>query len=78
MPWVDLSDNDPGGPDLFIRSTIHKCWQALPPTDQSVEEAERQFRRLAERALRDFREDAEVFLRRVDEDAGDSDDDDPG
>ena len=75
MPWVELSDNDPGGADLFIRSAIHKCWHALPSALQNIDEAERQFTRLSERAFRDFREDAATFLRKDEE--ADADGDEP-
>ena len=75
MPWADLSDNDPGGVDWFVRAAIHKCWHSLPPDKQDLDEAERHVRRLVARAFRDFREDASVFVRDVidgpDEDAED-------
>ncbi len=61
MPWVDLSDNDPGGADQLVRSALRKCWHALPPDRQTVAEVERVFRRLTERALRDLLEDSGDF-----------------
>ena len=61
MPWVDVSDADPGRVDQLIRAAIHKCFHALPPDRQTLDEAERVFRRLADRAFRDPREDAELF-----------------
>ena len=61
MPWVDLSDNDPGGADQFVRAALRKCWHALPPDRQTVAEVERVFRRLTERALRDLSEDSSEF-----------------
>jgi len=47
--------------DQQIRQAIQFCWMALPPEKQSVEEVERQIRRLVDRALRDLREDSESF-----------------
>ncbi len=61
MPWVDLSDNDPGRVDQAVRTAIHKCWHALPPERQSLDQVERHIRRLVDRAFRDLREDAELF-----------------
>lgn len=61
MPWVDLSDSDPGGADQFVRAALRKCWHAVPPDRQTVAEVERVFRRLVDRALRDLREDAAEF-----------------
>jgi hypothetical protein len=61
MPWVDLSDSDPGGTDHFVRAALRKCWHSLPPDRQSIDEAERIFRKLVDRALRDLREDADEF-----------------
>ncbi len=61
MPWVDLSDNDPGAVDQFVRAAIHKCWHALPPDRQDLDTVEALIRRLVDRALRDFREDATRF-----------------
>lgn len=58
MPWVDLSDGDPGQVDQLVRGAIHKCWHAMNPDRQTVDEVERVFRRLVDRAFRDFREDA--------------------
>ena len=73
MPWADISDNDPGGADWFVRAAIHKVWHTLPPHKQDLDEVERQFRRLVSRAFRNFRDDADAFVRDVidgpDEDA---------
>ena len=65
MPWVDLSEDDPAGVDLFVRSAIHKCWHSLPADKKDLDEVERHIRRLVARAFRDFREDAEFFMRGV-------------
>lgn len=47
--------------DQSIRQAIQFCWMALPPEQQTVDEVERQIRRLVDRALRDLREDAGQF-----------------
>lgn len=47
--------------DSQIRQAIQFCWMALPPDQKSVEEVEKQIRRIVERALRDLREDADSF-----------------
>jgi hypothetical protein len=47
--------------DLQIRQVIHRCWMALPPKQQSVEEVEKEIRRIVDRALKDLREDADSF-----------------
>jgi hypothetical protein len=65
VPWVDLSDSDPGQMDQFVRAAIHKCWHGLPADRQSLDEVERVFRRLVERAFCNFREDAAEFSRSV-------------
>jgi hypothetical protein len=65
MPWVDVSDNDPGRVDFAIRAAIHKCWHAMPEDKQSLDLVERCFRRLVDRAFRDLSEDAELFVQTV-------------
>ena len=47
--------------DQQIRQAIQFCWMALPPDKQNVDEAEKQIRRIVDRALRDLREDSESF-----------------
>ncbi len=47
--------------DQQIRQAIQFCWMALPRDKQSVDEVEKQIRRLVDRALRDLREDAASF-----------------
>jgi hypothetical protein len=47
--------------DSQIRQAIQFCWMALPPEKQSVEEVERQIRRIVERALGNLREDSASF-----------------
>jgi hypothetical protein len=52
-----------GHVDQTIRQAIHFCWMALPKDRRSVDELEKQVRRIVDRALRDFREDGEQFAR---------------
>jgi hypothetical protein len=47
--------------DHLIRQAIQFCWMALPPDKQTVDDVEKQIRRIVDRALRDLREDAESF-----------------
>jgi hypothetical protein len=58
--------NDFLGPaqvDHFARQALQFCWMALPKDRKTMEELERQYRRIVERALKDFREDNEAFGR---------------
>jgi hypothetical protein len=47
--------------DQQIRQAIQICWMTLPPDKQSVDEVEKQIRRIVDRALRDLREDSDSF-----------------
>lgn len=47
--------------DHQIRQAIQFCWMALPDEKRSVEEVEKQIRRIVDRALRDLRDDAASF-----------------
>jgi hypothetical protein len=47
--------------DHTIRQAVQFCWMALPPDQRSIDEVERQIRRIVDRALRDLREDGEAF-----------------
>jgi hypothetical protein len=47
--------------DQQIRQAIQFCWMALSPEQQTVDEVEKQIRRIVDRALRDLREDADSF-----------------
>ena len=51
----------PAQVDQSIRNAIHFCWMALPKSKRTVEELEKEIRRIVDRALRDFREDKEAF-----------------
>ena len=61
MPWIEMSENDPGRVDQAVRTAIHLCWHALPVEKQNLDEVERIFRRLVDRTFNDLREDAELF-----------------
>jgi hypothetical protein len=52
--------------DHFVRQAIQFCWLGLPKEKKSVDEVERQIRRLVDRALRDLREDFDEFFRKND------------
>lgn len=49
--------------DQQVRQTIQFCWTSLPQDKRSVDELERQIRRLVDRALKDVREDFDEFFR---------------
>jgi len=51
----------PGLVDQFVRQAIQNLWMIIPPSPRRLDEVERQFRRIADRALRDLREDAAAF-----------------
>jgi hypothetical protein len=51
----------PGQVDQQIRQAVHFCWMALPKQKRSIDEVERQIRRLVDRAIRDLREDFDEF-----------------
>ena len=47
--------------DEQIRQAIQFCWMALPGDRKTVDEVEKQIRRLVDRALRDLRDDSDAF-----------------
>ena len=51
----------PGQVDQQLRGTVSTCWLAMPKERRTVEEVEREMRRLFERAMEDLREDAQSF-----------------
>lgn len=51
----------PGQLDASVRQNIQICWMMLPPESQTIDELEKQFRRVVDRALADLREDAGAF-----------------
>ena len=52
--------------DQQIRQAIHFCWMGLPKNKRTVDELERQIRRLVDRAIRDMREDFDEFFTQQD------------
>ena len=53
----------PGQIDVSIRQALQLLWMIMPEDRKTVDEVEKEFRRLAERALKDLREDATAFRR---------------
>ena len=51
----------PGQVDQHFRQAVHVCWMMLPEDRRSVDELEKQVRRIMERAFKDLREDTEAF-----------------
>ncbi|HEV8379326.1 MAG TPA: hypothetical protein VGP99_10790 [Tepidisphaeraceae bacterium] len=51
----------PGHVDHFVRQSIQQLWMVLPEGRRTVDEVEKQFRRIVDRALKDLREDATAF-----------------
>jgi hypothetical protein len=53
----------PGHVDQAVRSAIQACWMGLPKERRTVEQVEKEIRRLVERALSNLREDVAAFGR---------------
>jgi hypothetical protein len=51
----------PGQVDQSVRQAIHICWMILPDNRKTVDELEKQFRRIVDRAIKDLREDEDAF-----------------
>jgi integrase len=51
----------PGDVDVQIRQAIRLCWMVLAAKKKTVDELEKQFRRLVERAINDVRKDSDAF-----------------
>jgi|tagenome__1003787_1003787.scaffolds.fasta_scaffold15512412_1 hypothetical protein len=51
----------PGQLDQLIRQAIQMGWMMLPEGRRTVDELEKQLRRVMDRAFQDLREDAEQF-----------------
>lgn len=47
--------------DQMVRQAIQVCWMCLPEDKRTVDEAERQVRRILDRAIKDMREDTSAF-----------------
>jgi len=51
----------PGQIDHVLRQAIHFCWMILPQDRKTVDELEKQMRRIMDRAFKDLRDDADAF-----------------
>jgi hypothetical protein len=51
----------PGQVDEQVRQAIHFCWMILPDNRRTIDELEKQIRRIVDRAFKDLREDAKQF-----------------
>lgn len=51
----------PGHVDQGVRQAIQMCWMMLPEDGKTVDELERQFRRIVDRAIKDLRDDSAAF-----------------
>lgn len=51
----------PGHVDQSVRQAIQFCWMMLPQDVKTVDELEKQFRRIVDRAIKDLRDDFEAF-----------------
>jgi hypothetical protein len=68
-----FSKDDPEGPDKMrsmfgpgqvdqqVRQAIQMCWMMLPADNKTVDELEKQFRRIVDRAIKDLLDDASAF-----------------
>jgi hypothetical protein len=51
----------PGQVDQTIQHAIQMCWMMLPEDRKTVDELEKQLRRVIDRAFQSLRDDAEQF-----------------
>ena len=51
----------PNQVDQHVRQAIQLCWMMLPENAKTVDELEKQFRRIVDRAIKDLRDDAQAF-----------------
>jgi hypothetical protein len=51
----------PGQVDQLVRQAIQMCWMMLRDDKKTVDELEKQFRRIVDRAIKDMGEDSEAF-----------------
>ena len=51
----------PGHVAQSVSQAIHACWMMLPAKRKTVDDLEKEFRRLVDRAFRDMREDEASF-----------------
>ena len=47
--------------DQQMRQAIQMCWMSLPKDKKTVDELEKQVRRIMERAIKDLRKDSKAF-----------------
>lgn len=52
---------NPSQVDQSVRHALQICWMMLPNDKRNVDELERQFRRIVDRALKDMCEDDQAF-----------------
>jgi hypothetical protein len=52
---------NPAHLDQTVRQAVQLCWTVIPKDRRTIEELDRQFRRVVERALQDFAEDRSEF-----------------
>lgn len=53
----------PGHVDQAVRNAVQACWMTLPKERRTVDEVDKEIRRLVERALSNLREDVNAFGR---------------
>ena len=51
----------PGQVDHHVRQAIQMCWMMLPANRKTVDDVEKEFRRIADRALKNLQEDSDSF-----------------
>jgi hypothetical protein len=51
----------PGQVDQVVRQAIQMCWMMLADDAKTVDELEKQFRRIVDRAIKDLREYSDAF-----------------
>ncbi len=51
----------PGQVDQSVRQAMQMCWMMLPEGGKTVDELEKQFRRIVDRAMDNLHEDAKAF-----------------
>ena len=51
----------PGHVDQALRQAIQACWMALPKDRRTVDNVEKEIRRLVDRALDNLRDDVKAF-----------------
>ena len=51
----------PGQVDQSVRQALQMCWMMIPDGTNKLDEVEKEFRRIVDRAIKDLREDAKAF-----------------